>query len=174
MVNKIIMHHTAEGLKRFFTDWNSLFFPHSIFAFVFSPQCCRTLVCTDPLQNVSDEAIFFPLSTQGILFCTPECLKAPPDLLKIYLHESNRVYRDKLVEEKDFQLFDKLQADTVKKFYEVRFLKYKQTKMQGWRKRERIIWLPTLCVDLDSSIQPRRSKKKKIRMEVPAEGRREC
>ncbi|XP_028422796.1 dynein axonemal heavy chain 9 isoform X2 [Perca flavescens] len=55
---------------------------------------------------------------QGILFCTAECLKAPPDLLKIYLHESNRVYRDKLLEEQDFQAFDKLQADTVKKFYE--------------------------------------------------------
>ncbi|XP_030610318.1 dynein axonemal heavy chain 9 isoform X3 [Archocentrus centrarchus] len=55
---------------------------------------------------------------QGVLFCTSECLKAPVDLLKIYLHESHRVYRDKLVEEQDFQLFDKLQADTVKKFYE--------------------------------------------------------
>ncbi|XP_029978186.1 dynein axonemal heavy chain 9 [Sphaeramia orbicularis] len=55
---------------------------------------------------------------QGILFCTSECLKTPPDLLRIYLHESNRVYRDKLVEEQDFQVFDKLQADTVKKFYE--------------------------------------------------------
>ncbi|XP_068610643.1 dynein axonemal heavy chain 9 [Brachionichthys hirsutus] len=55
---------------------------------------------------------------QGILFCTGECLKAPLDLLKIYLHESNRVYRDKLVEQQDFHVFDKLQADTVKKFYE--------------------------------------------------------
>lgn len=61
-----------------------------------------------------------PLSAQGILFCTGECLKAPLDLLKIYLHESNRVYRDKLLEAQDFQVFDKLQADTVKKFYEVR------------------------------------------------------
>ncbi|XP_075314376.1 dynein axonemal heavy chain 9 [Odontesthes bonariensis] len=55
---------------------------------------------------------------QGILFCTSECLKASADLLKIYLHESTRVYRDKLVEEQDIQVFDKLQADTVKKFYE--------------------------------------------------------
>lgn len=54
------------------------------------------------------------------------------DLLKIYLHESSRVYRDKLVEEQDFQLFDKLQADTVKKFYEVRvFTKF------GGRRQER-------------------------------------
>lgn len=62
------------------------------------------------------------LSAQGILFCTGECLKVPPDLLKIYLHESNRVYRDKLVEEADSQLFDKLQAEAVKKLYEVRVL----------------------------------------------------
>ncbi|XP_051731342.1 dynein axonemal heavy chain 9-like isoform X1 [Ctenopharyngodon idella] len=55
---------------------------------------------------------------QGILFCTSECVRSPQDLLKIYLHESNRVYRDKMIEDKDFALFDKLQSDTVKKFYE--------------------------------------------------------
>ncbi|KAK2835022.1 hypothetical protein Q5P01_015506 [Channa striata] len=55
---------------------------------------------------------------QGILFCTADCIKAPQDLLKIYLHESCRVYRDKLVEEQDFQAFDKLQVDTVKKIHE--------------------------------------------------------
>uniref|UniRef100_A0A087YME5 Dynein axonemal heavy chain 17 n=1 Tax=Poecilia formosa TaxID=48698 RepID=A0A087YME5_POEFO len=55
---------------------------------------------------------------QGILFSTGECMKSPADLLKIYLHESSRVYRDKLVEEQDIQAFDKLQTDTLKKFYE--------------------------------------------------------
>ncbi len=40
--------------------------------------------------------------------------------MKIYLHESNRVYRDKMVEDKDFDIFDKLQSEMVKKFYEVR------------------------------------------------------
>ncbi|XP_041939413.1 dynein heavy chain 9, axonemal [Alosa sapidissima] len=55
---------------------------------------------------------------QGILFCTSECLKTPQDLVKIYLHESNRVYRDKMVEDRDFATFDKLQADTARKFYE--------------------------------------------------------
>ncbi|KAM4623876.1 dynein axonemal heavy chain 9 isoform 1-T1 [Polymixia lowei] len=55
---------------------------------------------------------------QGILFCTGECLKSPADLLKIYLHESDRVYRDKMVEDRDFRAFDKLRADAVKKFYE--------------------------------------------------------
>ncbi|XP_060795606.1 dynein axonemal heavy chain 9-like [Neoarius graeffei] len=55
---------------------------------------------------------------QGILFCRNDCVKTPQDLVKIYLHESNRVYRDKMVEDKDFEIFDKLQYDTVKKFYE--------------------------------------------------------
>ncbi|KAI7797195.1 putative dynein heavy chain 9, partial [Triplophysa rosa] len=55
---------------------------------------------------------------QGILFCTSECLRTPQDLVKIYLHESNRVYRDKMVDDKDFATFDKLQSEMVKKFYE--------------------------------------------------------
>ncbi|KAG8128897.1 hypothetical protein E2320_015669, partial [Naja naja] len=55
---------------------------------------------------------------QGILFSTPECLKTPQDLVKLYLHESNRVYRDKMVDDKDLVVFDKMQAEAVKKFYD--------------------------------------------------------
>uniref|UniRef100_A0A803YDF7 Dynein axonemal heavy chain 9 n=1 Tax=Meleagris gallopavo TaxID=9103 RepID=A0A803YDF7_MELGA len=56
---------------------------------------------------------------QGLLFSTPECLKQPQDLVKLYLHESNRVYRDKMIEEKDYGTFDKIQLEMVKKFYDV-------------------------------------------------------
>ncbi|XP_030063865.1 dynein axonemal heavy chain 9 [Microcaecilia unicolor] len=55
---------------------------------------------------------------QGVLFSTPDCLKTPQDLMKLYLHESNRVYRDKMVDEKDFDTFDKMQMEMVKKFYD--------------------------------------------------------
>ncbi|XP_009867872.1 PREDICTED: dynein heavy chain 9, axonemal-like, partial [Apaloderma vittatum] len=55
---------------------------------------------------------------QGLLFSTPECLKQPQDLVKLYLHESNRVYRDKMVEEKDYSTFDKIQLEMVKKLYD--------------------------------------------------------
>lgn len=48
-----------------------------------------------------------------------ECIKSTQDLVKLYLHEANRVYRDKLVEEKDFDLFDKIQIDVVKKIFDV-------------------------------------------------------
>ncbi|NXF83974.1 DYH9 protein, partial [Sclerurus mexicanus] len=55
---------------------------------------------------------------QGLLFSTPECLKEPQDLVRLYLHESNRVYRDKMVEANDYSTFDKIQRDMVKKFYD--------------------------------------------------------
>lgn len=64
-------------------------------------------------------ADFTSVPFQGILFSTPECLKTPQDLVKLYLHESNRVYRDKMVDERDFSLFDKMQTETVKKYCEV-------------------------------------------------------
>lgn len=46
-------------------------------------------------------------------------MKSTQDLVKLYLHESNRVYRDKMVEEKDLVLFDKIQTDVVKKIFDV-------------------------------------------------------
>lgn len=49
-------------------------------------------------------------------------MRTPQDLLKVYLHEANRVYRDKMVDHTDFALFDKLQSDKVKKIYQVREL----------------------------------------------------
>lgn len=48
-----------------------------------------------------------------------ECVKSTQDLVNLYLHESNRVYRDKMVEEKDLDLFDKIQVDMVKKIFYV-------------------------------------------------------
>uniref|UniRef100_A0A8D1TE77 AAA+ ATPase domain-containing protein n=1 Tax=Sus scrofa TaxID=9823 RepID=A0A8D1TE77_PIG len=65
--------------------------------------------------NLRDLASIF----QGILFSSVECVKSTQDLVKLYLHESNRVYRDKMVEEKDLDLFDKIQAEVVKKIFDV-------------------------------------------------------
>ncbi|XP_053528697.1 dynein axonemal heavy chain 9 isoform X1 [Artibeus jamaicensis] len=64
--------------------------------------------------NLRDMANIF----QGILFSSVECIKSTQDLVKLYLHEANRVYRDKLVEEKDFDLFDKIQIEVVKKIFD--------------------------------------------------------
>ncbi|KAI5930848.1 Dynein heavy chain 9, axonemal [Manis javanica] len=64
--------------------------------------------------NLRDFANIF----QGILFSSVECVKSTQDLVKLYVHESNRVYRDKMVEEKDFNLFDKIQTEVVKKIFD--------------------------------------------------------
>ncbi|XP_068007753.1 dynein axonemal heavy chain 9 [Melanerpes formicivorus] len=55
---------------------------------------------------------------QGLLFSSPECVQQPQDLVKLYLHESSRVYRDRMVEEKDTAAFDRIQLEMVKRFYD--------------------------------------------------------
>ncbi|NXK90148.1 DYH17 protein, partial [Formicarius rufipectus] len=62
------------------------------------------------LFNLRDLSNIF----QGLLFSTPECLKSPVDLVRLWLHEAERVYGDKLVDEQDQESFQKLLADTCK------------------------------------------------------------
>uniref|UniRef100_A0A671Z165 Dynein axonemal heavy chain 11 n=1 Tax=Sparus aurata TaxID=8175 RepID=A0A671Z165_SPAAU len=57
---------------------------------------------------------------QGILFALPESIRYPMDLVHLWLHESSRVYSDKLMEEKDVELFNKILLDTGKRYFEVR------------------------------------------------------
>ena len=56
---------------------------------------------------------------QGILFAGPESVKDSTDLVLLWLHESCRVYSDRLVDVKDLQLFQKLQMETVHECFEV-------------------------------------------------------
>ena len=55
-----------------------------------------------------------------MLFSTPEAVKTTVDLVRLWIHEANRVYRDKLMDNKDIETFDKLIKDSVKKNFEVR------------------------------------------------------
>ena len=45
------------------------------------------------------------------MFTTPECIKTPVDLVKLWLHEASRVYGDKLIETKDMETFQKMKLD---------------------------------------------------------------
>lgn len=49
------------------------------------------------------------------------------DLVHLWLHESSRVYSDKLMEEKDVELFNKILLDTGKRYFEVRNQQYQVT-----------------------------------------------
>ncbi|KAK7507150.1 hypothetical protein BaRGS_00001085, partial [Batillaria attramentaria] len=55
---------------------------------------------------------------QGILFSGPDCVKSPAELVRLWIHESQRVYRDKLVDPEDLVLFDKIVKDIFKKLFE--------------------------------------------------------
>ncbi|XP_032944295.1 dynein axonemal heavy chain 11 isoform X2 [Rhinolophus ferrumequinum] len=66
------------------------------------------------LFNLRDLSNIF----QGILFASPECLKGPNDLIRLWLHESCRVYGDKLIDTKDCDLFQKKILETASKYFE--------------------------------------------------------
>ncbi|XP_075760265.1 dynein axonemal heavy chain 17 isoform X2 [Pelodiscus sinensis] len=55
---------------------------------------------------------------QGLLFSTAECLKTPLDLVRLWLHEAERVYGDKLIDEKDKESFGRVLAATCKKYFD--------------------------------------------------------
>jgi len=53
-----------------------------------------------------------------MLFATHECCKMPIDLVRLFVHEAYRVYRDKLVDTGDVEVFDKLVKDVIKKSFD--------------------------------------------------------
>ncbi|XP_014225178.1 dynein beta chain, ciliary [Trichogramma pretiosum] len=52
---------------------------------------------------------------QGLLFSGNECLQIPSDFVRLWMHETHRVYGDKLTDEKDIESFTKFQVDILKK-----------------------------------------------------------
>ncbi|XP_023295612.2 dynein beta chain, ciliary isoform X2 [Lucilia cuprina] len=55
---------------------------------------------------------------QGLLFSSTDCLPTATDLIRLWQHETQRVYADKLIDEKDIDSFTKMQHDIVKKSFE--------------------------------------------------------
>ena len=54
----------------------------------------------------------------GMLFCTSETIADTIDMGRLWVHETQRVYLDKLCDEKDIDTFDKSQRDIIKKNFE--------------------------------------------------------
>ncbi|XP_051721899.1 dynein axonemal heavy chain 11 [Ctenopharyngodon idella] len=48
---------------------------------------------------------------QGLLFSRPECVRQGADLVRLWIHESRRVYSDRFSEPSDLQLFHRFQMD---------------------------------------------------------------
>ncbi|XP_036766314.2 dynein axonemal heavy chain 17 [Manis pentadactyla] len=54
---------------------------------------------------------------QGLLFSTAEILKTPLDLIRLWLHEAERVYGDKMVDKKDQDVLRRITIASTKKFF---------------------------------------------------------
>ncbi|XP_076855598.1 dynein axonemal heavy chain 17-like [Brachyhypopomus gauderio] len=105
------MNGFPTALKKFCsTIVNSALMFHQKIATSFLP----TAVKFHYVFNLRDLSNIF----QGLLFSTPDCVKAPPDLVRLWLHECSRVYGDRLTDEKDNELFEKIQKDVCKKCFE--------------------------------------------------------
>lgn len=55
---------------------------------------------------------------QGLLFSTNECINTPTDIVRLWAHETQRVYLDKLADGKDIDVFEKMQKDYMKKSFD--------------------------------------------------------
>ena len=83
---------------------------HKKCAQIFSP----TAVKFHYIFNLRDLSNVF----QGIMFTTNECVNSTEELVKLWVHETHRVYRDKLADTKDIEMFDKTLRDAYKKNFE--------------------------------------------------------
>lgn len=52
------------------------------------------------------------------MFAQPEIVKNVQDMVLLWLHESCRVYCDKLVDEKDMELYNKISVEIAEKHFE--------------------------------------------------------
>ena len=77
---------------------------------IFSP----TAVKFHYIFNLRDLSNVF----QGMLFSTTESVTSPADMCKLWVHEVNRVYRDKLADLKDIETYDKTLKDIYKKTFD--------------------------------------------------------
>ncbi|XP_038597832.1 LOW QUALITY PROTEIN: dynein heavy chain 17, axonemal [Tachyglossus aculeatus] len=55
---------------------------------------------------------------QGLLFSTVEILKSPLDLVRLWLHEADRVYGDKLIDQKDNETLERVTVASTKKYFD--------------------------------------------------------
>lgn len=55
---------------------------------------------------------------QAMLYSIPEITKTAPDLIQLWMHEASRVYRDKFIDTKDIETYDKMIIDICRKTFE--------------------------------------------------------
>lgn len=59
------------------------------------------------------------------MYAKPDTIRTSNELIRLYIHEAERVYCDKLVDKEDIDLFYKIEREILKKAFEVRNKKLK-------------------------------------------------
>ncbi|MGH0119442.1 UNVERIFIED_CONTAM: hypothetical protein FKN15_024185 [Acipenser sinensis] len=75
---------------------------------------CQYVACMNPTSG----SFTIDPRLQGLLFSSAECVKTNTDMIRLWLHETDRVYGDKLINDKDKELFAKIQVDICRKTFE--------------------------------------------------------
>ncbi|CAF0866110.1 unnamed protein product, partial [Didymodactylos carnosus] len=55
---------------------------------------------------------------QGMLFASPKIVTRPQDFIRLFLHEAERTYSDKLVDSDDIETYSKIQVEIIRKNFE--------------------------------------------------------
>lgn len=66
--------------------------------------------------------ILYYINNKGILFATGECVTTTSSFIRLWFHETTRIYGDKLIEKKDQDTFSKLIVEQIKKTFSVSIL----------------------------------------------------
>ncbi len=56
-----------------------------------------------------------------MLFASSKNILYPQDLIRLYIHEAERTYSDKLINQEDLELFNKILRETIRKNLEVNY-----------------------------------------------------
>ncbi|XP_072155544.1 dynein beta chain, ciliary isoform X1 [Bemisia tabaci] len=124
----------AESLSTIYHSILSQHFanPEYRFPHIVARMCPNVVTATIALHNKAGQ-VFLPTAIkfhyifnlrdlsnvfQGMLFSSNDCLTSPSDLVRLWMHESQRVYGDKLTDDKDADAFMKIQIDIVKKNFD--------------------------------------------------------
>ena len=120
-----------------FTIYNSILTDHldsptNKFSFLVRKMCASLVNATLSLHQKIAQ-VFMPTALkfhyifnlrdlsnvfQGLLFATNECVSSPIEIVRLWCHETHRVYLDKLCDLKDIENFEKIQKDILKKNFD--------------------------------------------------------
>lgn len=67
---------------------------------------------------------YYYFGIKGLMFANGECVTSTSSFIRLWLHETSRIYGDKLIEKKDQESFSKAINEQIKKTFSVSILNY--------------------------------------------------